>query len=136
MGNWYISADKEEQNYLAHYGVIGMKWGVRHDPQKAYTKATKKMSKLEKRSDKAMNRAGKYKRASMSRFASKEKQKKYSDKARNARISAMKYSKKASKWMKHMEKEFSKQSVVSIEPSVIRTGELMTERYRTLRTFG
>lgn len=31
---------------IKHYGVLGMKWGVRHDPVKAYAKAVKKRDKL------------------------------------------------------------------------------------------
>ena len=34
---------------LRHYGVVGMKWGVRKNPAKAYAKAYKKKTKLEKR---------------------------------------------------------------------------------------
>lgn len=38
---------------LQHYGVLGMKWGVRRDRSKAYANATKKMSKLSDKADKA-----------------------------------------------------------------------------------
>lgn len=34
---------------LQHYGVLGMKWGVRKNPTKAYVKATKKQRRLDKR---------------------------------------------------------------------------------------
>lgn len=36
----------DNQNEIKHYGVLGMKWGVRHDPVKAYSKAVKKRDKL------------------------------------------------------------------------------------------
>ena len=41
-------------NELMHYGVLGMKWGVRKDPRSSYSKATKKLRKLD---DKAMKKA-------------------------------------------------------------------------------
>ena len=34
---------------LQHYGVIGMKWGVRKDPDRAYSKAGEKLKNLDKR---------------------------------------------------------------------------------------
>lgn len=41
---------------LQHYGVLGMKWGIRKDPQKAYAKASKKLDKLDKKTSKASDR--------------------------------------------------------------------------------
>lgn len=37
------------ENELMHYGVLGMKWGVRKNPAQAYSKAIVKKQKLEKR---------------------------------------------------------------------------------------
>lgn len=36
---------ENEQNELQHYGVLGMKWGVRKNPSKAYARAVKKKEK-------------------------------------------------------------------------------------------
>lgn len=41
---------------LAHYGVLGMKWGVRKNPEKAYSKATKELAKRKKKVVKAAKR--------------------------------------------------------------------------------
>lgn len=46
----YIVTKVSESNEdLQHYGVLGMKWGVRHDPAKAYSKATVKQEKLNRK---------------------------------------------------------------------------------------
>lgn len=34
---------------LCHYGVLGMKWGVRKDPERAWAKASAKLDRLKKR---------------------------------------------------------------------------------------
>ena len=38
---------------LMHYGKRGMKWGVRHNPEKAYAKAEHKLAKLQNKANKA-----------------------------------------------------------------------------------
>lgn len=45
---------------LKHYGVLGMKWGVRKDPNKAAGKAINKLRNYEKKQDKKKLRAEKY----------------------------------------------------------------------------
>ena len=55
--NDYMYAIERNENYLAHYGIRGMKWGVRKAIasgnsarlSKQYAKAQKKLAKLDKR---------------------------------------------------------------------------------------
>ena len=44
-----LDKPKLNEETLAHYGVLGMKWGVRKNPEKAFTKAAKKSDKYAKK---------------------------------------------------------------------------------------
>lgn len=56
MNEYYISREKKTEEDLEHYGVLGMKWGVRHDAAKAYSKATAKKTRLENKVVKTRNK--------------------------------------------------------------------------------
>ena len=129
----FISYYENDQNYLAHYGVLGMKWGVRHNPQRAYEKASKKVGKfqrkIEKYDEKARKRMAKGAAAdSRVLFRSPNYAQKQYEKSRVQSARAVKTAQKGAKWVKRMEKEFGKQSIISLDPSVIAAGKAFTDR--------
>ena len=122
---------KKYTHELYHYGVIGMKWGVRRgNTTKAYEKASKKLSKLDAKVDKAealaRKRKGQADAAAASRFISKKKTAKYEGKAKQASARAAVRLRKAERWYKSMEKTFA-DTGVSMSKEQIAMGKRYVE---------
>lgn len=126
---------------LKHYGVLGMKWGVRRNPQKAYQKSIKKLKRIDASSNKSSSRSAKInlKSAKVGMQRSKFEQKAYraigrtkrqklENRARKLSAKEARLRKKAAqqalksekarvrgeKWVKQMNKYFSGQTLSDV----------------------
>lgn len=121
MGNNQIVhdafAEKPSLADLEHYGVLGMKWGVRKNPQRARDRAYDKLATLDRRVSKAENRVVKAKakslrkqeRADTAILFKKWKARKAEDSIRRTNVEHIRLQRKvakAEKWYKSMDKVF------------------------------
>lgn len=115
---------------LMHYGVKGMKWGVKHNPERAFTKANAKyekyqakVNKLKTKSDKAT--AKKYKRANplIRTEISDARYRNASRKADKATAKYLKAKRKAKKWVEAMDKTFANYDMKALNSNKVNSGK-------------
>lgn len=132
--NYILTPDGE----LKHYGVLGMKWGVRRGRSaQAYEKASKKLNRLNKKADRLMDKAydkkAKADKKAGSFFASEKSARKADFKAQKALRKSVVATRKAQKWLRTMDSTF-KNTTESLSKEQIDMGRVYVERMN-MRTF-
>lgn len=113
--NYMTAVDSSEE--FQHYGVLGMKWGVRKDASRAYGKAVKKKQKLEKKAVNKNLKSAKLRSKALKKEvrATNERQyqkaRKLEFKANKLSLQSAKLQKKGLKWVKAMDKTFKNYKV-------------------------
>lgn len=111
---------------LYHYGVLGMRWGVRHDKQRAYKRAKKKLSKIDSKVQKKRSMANesyqKGQKKMKGLFANEKKARKFFENSSQLQREVLRLEGKGSKWIESMKSIFSKAGL-EIDADVLKLGE-------------
>lgn len=124
---------------LEHYGVLGMKWGVRKDPDKAYSKAGAKLEKLDRKVTKLSakgakreQKAIKKQRKASSAFLFPRMKAKSASKATRKALKAYQKSQekeiKAYRWNEAMKKAFKDVKVSNMDERYVALGEKYSQK--------
>lgn len=124
-----------DDNELEHYGVLGMKWGVHKNPDRAYEKAGRKLLKLDKkvkrlsdkgakREQKALNKQRKASSAILFQRSKAKSASKATRKALKAYQKSQEAEVKAYRWNEVMQKVFKDVKVSNMNKEYVKLGNL------------
>lgn len=127
----FIDLSEEDLN---HYGVLGMKWGIHKDPQRAYERANKKLAALDEKATKAGAKAARKETRSLRRqqradtawLFPKTKAKLADWAIGRSEKHRQKYVKKMSRavsWYKEMENAFRDTKIENLNQDYVALGE-------------
>lgn len=114
------------EDELKHYGVLGMRWGIRKGrASQAYSKGVKKLKKLDKESNRLERKSAHMDYQSSKKMArgNIEKGMKLQGKAKKLHYKSVKLQNKGKKFYKKMEKEFANVDMSTINQADIDYGK-------------
>lgn len=152
MSDYYVGVDENGQAYLAHFGIKGMKWGIRRyqNPDgtltqeginrynKARQKQQKKFYKAAAASDYWYDEAVKANDKASRLFQSREKRQSYAEDSDNAMDwSAYNARKAVRAWNKiaKLDKKFIGKTLDDLDPEMIRKGYELIDRNNNYRMY-
>lgn len=113
---------------LCHYGVLGMRWGVRRNSSRAFKRASKKAERIDKKEAKNRLKAAKYHKKATDKLANATSAKKIQKgfeiqaKGNKYELKSAKLNKKGQKWATSMSQEFANVKRSDIKPEHLEVG--------------